>query len=84
MKNLVKYVAMALVAFGFASCVQDLNTSPIDKNSSTGFNQDAIFTKIYATLGTTGQTGAAGSGDGRTRHFEIRSSGRSAARTVLH
>lgn len=63
MKNLVKYVAMALVAFGFASCVQDLNTSPIDKNSTTGFNQDAIFTKIYATLGTTGQTGAAGSGD---------------------
>lgn len=63
MKRLVKYVAMAVVALGFASCVQDLNTSPIDKNSTTGFNQDAIFTKIYSTLGTTGQTGPAGSGD---------------------
>ena len=63
MKNIFKYFALAFVAFGFASCVQDLNTSPIDKNSTTGFNQDALFTKIYATLGTTGQTGAAGSGD---------------------
>jgi len=63
MKNLVKYVAMACVAISFASCVQDLNTTPIDKNSTTGFNQDAIFTKIYSTLGTTGQTGPAGAGD---------------------
>ena len=63
MKRLVKYMAMALVALGFASCVQDLNTTPIDKNSTTGFNQDAIFSKIYSTLATTGQTGPAGSGD---------------------
>ncbi len=54
---------MACIALGFASCVQDLNTTPIDKNSTTGFNQDAIFTKIYSTLGLTGQTGPAGSGD---------------------
>lgn len=63
MERLVKYVALVCVALGMASCVQDLNTTPIDKNSTTGFNQDALFTKIYATLGTTGQTGAAGSGD---------------------
>lgn len=63
MKRLVKYVALAVVALGMASCVQDLNTTPIDKNSTTGFNQDALFSKIYSTLALTGQTGPAGSGD---------------------
>ena len=64
MKKFIKYVAVAFVcSFGLTACVQDLNTTPIDKNSTTGFNQDALFTKIYATLATTGQTGAAGSGD---------------------
>ena len=63
MKNIVNYIALVVVALGMASCVHNLNTKPIDKNSTTGFNQDALFTKIYATLGTTGQTGAAGSGD---------------------
>ena len=55
MRNLVKYVARACVALGMASCVQDLNTKPIDEHSTTGFNQNAIFSKIYATLGMTGQ-----------------------------
>lgn len=63
MKNIVKYVALAFVAVTMASCVQDLNTTPIDKHSTTGFNQDALFTKIYATLATTGQQGPAGSAD---------------------
>lgn len=63
MNKLLKYVAMACVALAFTACVQDLNTRPIDPNSTTGFNQDAIFSKIYATLGTTGQTGPSGSGD---------------------
>ena len=63
MKNIVKYFAMVCVALGLASCVQNLNTTPIDKNSTTGFNQDALYTKIFSTLGTTGQTGAAGNGD---------------------
>lgn len=63
MKKFVKYVALVCVALGMASCVQDLNTKPIDKNSVTGFNQDALFTKIYATLATTGQKGSAGSPD---------------------
>lgn len=63
MKNIVKYVALAFVAVTMASCVQDLNTTPIDKHSTTGFNQDALFTKIYATLATTGQQGSAGSPD---------------------
>jgi len=63
MKKFVKYVALVCVALGMASCVQDLNTKPIDKNSVTGFNQDALFTKIYSTLATTGQKGPAGSPD---------------------
>jgi len=63
MKSITKYVALVCVALGMASCVHNLNTTPIDKNSTTGFNQDALFTKIYSTLGTTGQTGPAGSGD---------------------
>lgn len=63
MKNLMKYVVMACVVLGMASCVQDLNTKPIDKHSTTGFNQNAIFSKIYSTLGMTGQEGPAGSGD---------------------
>lgn len=63
MKKIVKYVVMACAALMMTACVQDLNTTPIDKNSTTGFNQDALFTKIYATLATTGQTGPAGSAD---------------------
>lgn len=63
MNNLLKYVSMVIVALAFASCVQDLNTTPIDKNSTTGFNQDALFSKIYSTLALTGQTGPAGNGD---------------------
>ena len=59
----MKYVALVCVALAMASCVQDLNTKPIDKHSATGFNQDALFTKIYATLATTGQQGPSGSAD---------------------
>ena len=39
---------MAVV--GMTACVNDLNTEPIDKNSTTSFNQDAVFSKCYATL----------------------------------
>lgn len=63
MNKFCKYVLMALAACGMTACVQDLNTTPIDKNSASSFNQDAAFTKCYATLATTGQKGAAGSGD---------------------
>lgn len=63
MYRLLKYVSVACVALVMTACVHNLNTTPIDKNSTTGFNQDALFTKIYSTLATTGQTGPAGSGD---------------------
>ena len=62
-----KFIIHTAVFFGLvlgaASCVQDLNTTPIDKNSSTSFNQDAVFSKCYATLALTGQKGPDGDGD---------------------
>lgn len=64
MNRLFKYVSVACVCvFGLTACVHNLNTTPIDKNSTTGFNQDALFSKIYSTLALTGQQGAAGSPD---------------------
>lgn len=46
-----------MAALSLTACVQDLNTKPIDKNSKTTFNQDAMFTKCYATLALVGQKG---------------------------
>ncbi|MDY2942540.1 MAG: RagB/SusD family nutrient uptake outer membrane protein [Paludibacteraceae bacterium] len=64
MRNNLKYVAVACgLMFGLSACVQDLNTEPIDKNSATAFNQDAVFSKCYATLATTGQKGPDGDCD---------------------
>lgn len=64
MKKTLKYVAVLCgLVLTMASCVQDLNTEPIDKNSSTTFNQDAAFSKCYATLALTGQKGPDGDCD---------------------
>jgi len=57
MKRLVKYMALVFVAFGMASCVQDLDTKPIDPNSSTSFNADRMFTKCYSCMAVIGQSG---------------------------
>lgn len=57
MKNIVNYIALVCVALGMASCVQDLNTKPIDPNSSTSFNQERMFTKCYACMAVIGQSG---------------------------
>ena len=63
MKRLVNYVALVLVALGMASCVQDLNTKPIDPNSSTSFNADRMFTKCYSCLALIGQSGPGDNSD---------------------
>lgn len=63
MKTIMKYTSVALLAFAFTSCVNQLNTSPIDKNSTTAFNQSAVFSKCYATLALTGQKGPSGDCD---------------------
>ena len=56
MKRLFNYVVLVSVALGMASCVQDLNTTPIDPNSSTSFNADRMFTKCYSCLAVIGQS----------------------------
>jgi hypothetical protein len=64
MKSIYKKILIcAVVVCGFTSCFNDLNRLPIDPTITQGFNQDAMFAKIYATLGLTGQKGPDGSGD---------------------
>lgn len=63
MKNVTKYLLLLVAGVAMTACVQDLNQTPIDKNSTTSFNQDACFTKCYQTLALTGQEGPAGDGD---------------------
>ena len=57
MKRFLNYVALACIALGMASCIQDLDTKPIDPNSSTSFNADRMFTKCYACMAVIGQSG---------------------------
>ena len=52
-KNIIMGGAMAL-AIGLTSCVDDLNVEPINPQVSQEFDQQAVFTKIYASLGMTG------------------------------
>lgn len=64
MKNIFKFAFCAVLgAFVLTACVKDLNVEPKDENKIMTFDQDAIFTKCYATLALTGQQGPAGSGD---------------------
>ncbi len=61
-KSLLPAAAMILT-LGFSSCVADLDVTPIDPNTKMDFDRDAVFNKIYATLGLTGQVGPDGNGD---------------------
>lgn len=63
MKNLFKYVALVCVAYGMASCVNDLNKVDMDPNSSTSFNKDRMFTKCYSCMALIGQSGAGDNSD---------------------
>ncbi len=63
MKNILKSIVLLVAAIGFTACVQDLDVTPKDPNTIMTFDQDAVFTKIYATFATTGQQGDAGNGD---------------------
>lgn len=56
-------IAGICLAFGLTSCVNDLDVKPIDPSTTMDFNQNEVFTKIYATMGLTGQEGPAGMGD---------------------
>ena len=51
----------ALLGFGMTAC--SLDRTPLDPNTDTNFNKDAVFAKCYATFGVTGQKGPDGNGD---------------------
>ena len=55
--------AILISASGITSCVGDLDVEPIDSSVTTTFDQNKVFTKIYATLGLTGLEGPNGAGD---------------------
>lgn len=63
MKKLNILLVACFAAIGLTSCVQDLNTQPIDPNVLQTFDQDRIYYKIYAGLGTSGQIGPNGNCD---------------------
>ena len=51
----------ALLGIGMTAC--SLDRTPLDPNTDTNFNKDAVFAKCYATFGSTGQKGPDGNGD---------------------
>ena len=62
-KYILSSVLAAAMAFFTTSCVNDLDISSIDPQTSPSFDQNAVFVKAYALLGTTGQQGPAGNTD---------------------
>ena len=70
-KNIIIGGAMALT-LGLTSCVDDLNTTPIDPNVSQEFNEPAIFAKIYASLARTdGDLASLGLDDGKSGFYRV-------------
>lgn len=61
MKILSKIFVGGVAMLALVAC--KLDRTPNDPNTIMEFNQDAVFTKIYATLATTGQNGPDGNGD---------------------
>lgn len=62
-KHIFSVALLSAAALGATSCVNDLDISPIDPQTSYSFNQGEVFVKGYAMLGLTGQKGVAGSPD---------------------
>ena len=60
---LIKSAFVGLLALGATSCVNDLNISSIDPQTSTTYDDMQLLSKIYSTIGLTGQKGPSGSGD---------------------
>lgn len=60
----MKTVLAALLMGGVTtSCINDLNISSIDPQSSSSYGDMELLAKIYGMLGLTGQRGPAGNGD---------------------
>lgn len=65
MKHIFLKTVLAALLMGGAttSCVNDLNISSIDPQSSSSYGDMELLAKIYSTLGLTGQRGPVGNGD---------------------
>lgn len=64
MKNIFfKTIAAAIVGIGLTGCVNDLDISSIDPQSSISYEEEQLFAKCYGVLGLTGQRGGTGNGD---------------------
>ena len=57
------FILSLLVFAGISACTNDLDVTPIDPSVTQTFDQDAVFTKIYASMALTGQEGPAGTPD---------------------
>ena len=62
-KTFIKTIAAAVLTVGLTGCVNDLDISSIDPQSSPDADPMGLLAKCYATLGLTGQDGGAGNGD---------------------
>lgn len=63
MKKLNFFLVACFSVICFTACVHNLNTEPINPNVLQTFDQDRIYYKIYAGLGTSGQVGPDGNCD---------------------
>ena len=62
-KPILSVALVVAATLGNVSCINDLDISSIDPQSSSSFDQAGAFVKQYAMLGLTGQKGLAGSPD---------------------
>lgn len=62
-KHIFSAVLIMTTVFGNVSCINYLDISSIDPQSSPTFDQQGAFVKQYALLGLTGQQGLAGKPD---------------------
>ena len=60
-KNILSVLSCAVAAFVLSAC--SLDRTPDDPHVFMEFDQDAVFSKIYATLAMPGQTGPNGDSD---------------------
>lgn len=62
-KPILSAALVVAATLGNVSCINDLDISSIDPQSSSSFDQAGAFVKQYAMLGLTGQKGLVGSPD---------------------
>lgn len=63
MNKFSKILTLVVFMLSMTACVHNLDTKPIDPNSSTSFNQDRMFTKCYACMAVIGQSDAGSDSD---------------------